>query len=92
MGCSTDTGPMHIASAVGTRVLSIFGSTDPNRSGPYGNGNIVISAKIDCSPCHPGRNPGGCKLPSCLAIDSISLKQVSDVVGRILNERWNTSN
>lgn len=87
-----DTGPMHIASAVGTRVLSIFGSTDPNRSGPYGNGNIVISAKIDCSPCHPGRNPGGCKLPSCLAIDSISLKQVSDVVGRILNERWNTSN
>jgi heptosyltransferase-2 len=88
-----DTGPMHIASAVGTRVLSIFGSTNANRSGPYGNGNVVISTKIDCSPCHPGRHPGGCRRVSCLAMDSISLRQVSDVVGRILNEKqeWNTS-
>ncbi len=82
-----DTGPMHIATAVGTRVISIFGSTDAKRSGPYGNGHIVISKKIDCSPCHPGSHPGKCGRGSCAAIDSIQLDQVANVIERIMSER-----
>ena len=82
-----DTGPMHIAAAVGTRVISIFGSTDAKRSGPYGNGHIVISKKIDCSPCHPGSHPGKCKLGSCAAINSIQLDQVAYIIERIMSER-----
>jgi heptosyltransferase-1 len=40
---SGDTGPMHLAVAVGTPVLALFGATDPRRHGPYGTLNHVIS-------------------------------------------------
>lgn len=39
---TADTGPMHIAVAVGTPVIAIFGATDPARHGPYGARNIVL--------------------------------------------------
>ena len=32
---SGDTGPLHIAAAVGTPIVSIFGPTDPERNGPW---------------------------------------------------------
>ena len=80
-----DTGPMHIAAAVGTRVVAIFGSTSARRSGPYGSGHVVISKAIGCSPCHPGRHPGGCKLGKCLAMEAVSIGEVSQVVERILS-------
>ncbi|HAM49524.1 MAG TPA: glycosyltransferase family 9 protein [Nitrospiraceae bacterium] len=49
---SGDTGPMHIATAVGTRVAGLFGSTDPARTGPVGQGHRVIQAKgVPCVPC-----------------------------------------
>ncbi len=37
-----DTGPLHLAAAVGTRVIGLFGPTDPRRNGPYGQLNHVI--------------------------------------------------
>lgn len=80
-----DTGPMHIAAAVGTRVIAIFGSTSARRSGPYGWEHVVISKSIGCSPCHPGPRPGGCKLGKCLAMEAVSIGEVSQVVERILN-------
>lgn len=80
-----DTGPMHIAAAVGTRVVAIFGSTSARRSGPYGWEHVVISKAIGCNPCHPGRHPGGCKLGKCLAMEAVSIGEVSEVVERILN-------
>jgi heptosyltransferase-2 len=82
-----DTGPMHVAAAVGTRVVSMFGSTNASRSGPYGNGHVIISTKLECAPCHPGNHPGGCKRGTCLAMDSISLDQVASIVERVLNEQ-----
>jgi 3-deoxy-D-manno-octulosonic-acid transferase/heptosyltransferase-1 len=48
---STDTGPMHIAAAVGTPVVALFGPTAPNRTGPYGSGHIVLNGGAPCSPC-----------------------------------------
>ncbi len=49
---SNDTGPLHIATAVGTRVVGIFLSTAHFReTGPYGEGHYVIEADIPCSPC-----------------------------------------
>ena len=48
---STDTGPMHIAAAVGTPVVAIFGPTSPQRTGPYGERHIVLQADVPCSPC-----------------------------------------
>lgn len=48
---STDTGPMHLAVAVGTPVVALFGPTDPGYTGPQGEGHVVLRAGVNCSPC-----------------------------------------
>lgn len=48
---TNDSGPMHLAAAVGTPVVAIFGPTDPALTGPYGKQHRVLRAGIDCSPC-----------------------------------------
>ena len=48
---TTDSGPMHIAAAVGTPVVALFGPTDPGRTGPYGPGHRVIRSTLSCMPC-----------------------------------------
>jgi len=48
---STDSGPMHLAAAVGTPVIALFGPTDPSRTGPYGAGHVIIRTDLSCSPC-----------------------------------------
>ena len=48
---TTDSGPMHLAAAVGTPVVALFGPTAPWRTGPYGPNHIVLRADLSCSPC-----------------------------------------
>ena len=51
---TTDTGPSHLAAAVGTPVLAIFGPSDHRKTGPFATAdNLVriLSAGLDCSPC-----------------------------------------
>ena len=48
---STDTGPMHIAAAVNTPVVALFGPTAPWRTGPYGDCHQVLRTGVACSPC-----------------------------------------
>lgn len=48
---TTDSGPMHLAAAVGTPVCALFGPTDPARTGPYGKGHLVIRNILPCSLC-----------------------------------------
>ncbi|MEI6914640.1 MAG: glycosyltransferase family 9 protein [Armatimonadota bacterium] len=38
-----DTGPMHLAAALGTPVVGIFGASDPERTGPYGSNNVCVN-------------------------------------------------
>jgi heptosyltransferase-1 len=59
---STDTGPMHLAAAMGTPVVGLFGPTAPDRTGPYGSGHVIIRTGISCSPCFK-RN---CADPKCM--------------------------
>ena len=49
-----DSGPMHIAAAVGTPTVSLFGPTAPARHGPYGNNghHIVLEKPVSCRPCY----------------------------------------
>jgi heptosyltransferase I len=49
---SADTGPLHLASGIGTPVVALFGPTNPLRTGPYGDRNVVIWKKLPCSPCY----------------------------------------
>ncbi|MFO7599376.1 MAG: lipopolysaccharide heptosyltransferase I [Candidatus Desulfacyla sp.] len=52
---STDTGPMHVAAAMGCPVVALFGPTAPWRTGPYGKGHVVVRADVGCSPCFKKR-------------------------------------
>ena len=48
---TNDSGPMHIAAALGVPVFAIFGPTDPARTGPYGKGHTIIREPVECAPC-----------------------------------------
>ncbi|GBG58012.1 lipopolysaccharide core heptosyltransferase RfaQ [Sporomusaceae bacterium FL31] len=48
---TVDTGPLHIAQAVGTPVIAVFGPTDPRVWGPRGKNDVLIYEPVDCSPC-----------------------------------------
>lgn len=49
---TNDSGPMHIAAAVGTPVVALFGPTSEVRTGPYGEGHRVLTAAVPCRPCY----------------------------------------
>jgi lipopolysaccharide heptosyltransferase I len=48
---SNDSGPMHLAAAVGTPVVALFGPTDPRRVGPYGAAHVVLKKQFQCAGC-----------------------------------------
>ena len=48
---TNDTGTMHLADYIGTPLVAIFGSTEPELTGPLGPRSTVIRQKAECSPC-----------------------------------------
>ena len=52
-----DTGPMHLADAVGTPLVAIHGPSDPARWGPRSKGARVVRVDLPCSPCNRIRRP-----------------------------------
>jgi heptosyltransferase I len=78
---STDTGPMHIAAAMGVPVVALFGPTAPWRTGPYGKGHTVIQERLECSPCFKK----SCPHRTCMK--SITVDKVFEAVKQHLNKR-----
>jgi heptosyltransferase-1 len=76
---SGDTGPMHIAAAVGTPLVTLFGPTRPERNGPWAAHDIAIS-RVDRCACVYERT---CRrdMP---CINDILVQEVMDAVGRRL--------
>jgi ADP-heptose:LPS heptosyltransferase len=65
-----DTGPMHLANAVGTPIVAVFGPSDPRRYAPRGMRDTVVRIDLPCSPCNRIRRPPErCvgHTPDCLA-------------------------
>jgi ADP-heptose:LPS heptosyltransferase len=48
---TNDSGPMHIAAALGVPTIAMFGPTSARRTGPYGAGHHVLAGQVSCSPC-----------------------------------------
>ena len=65
---SGDSGPLHIAGAVGTPVVAIHGPTDPGLSGPVGKEGTVLRLGIWCSPCYDASYWAECRFfnPVCM--------------------------
>ena len=49
---AADTGPLHLACAVGTPVVALFGPTDPARNGPFAREDVVVRQRPACAPCY----------------------------------------
>jgi lipopolysaccharide heptosyltransferase I len=81
---TNDSGPMHVAAAVGTPVVAIFGPTNPGRTGPYGPGHRVIAGRAACAPCYRRRcrYAGGAEALACLT------RITPQEVARCLLEAW----
>ncbi len=48
---TNDTGPMHVAAALGKPLVALFGPTEPHRTGPYRRMEDVLRTDLPCSPC-----------------------------------------
>ncbi|MGH9581375.1 MAG: lipopolysaccharide heptosyltransferase II [Bryobacteraceae bacterium] len=48
---TNDSGPMHIASALGVPTVAVFGATDDAATGPTGEHARVVREPVECSPC-----------------------------------------
>jgi heptosyltransferase-1 len=62
LAVATDTGTMHLAAALATPVVALFGPTAPWRTGPFGAGHQVLRLELACSPCFKRH----CPEPRCL--------------------------
>jgi lipopolysaccharide heptosyltransferase I len=66
-----DSGPMHLAAAVGTPVVALFGPTDPRKIGPYGTGHTVIRKEVGCSGCSRNRCVRGNECMKAISVDEV---------------------
>jgi len=79
---SGDTGPLHLAVAVGARVVALFGAADPDRTGPLGSGHRVIQAHgVPCVPCRSRRCANSFYL-ECMK--KITVQEVFDAVAGMI--------
>jgi heptosyltransferase-3 len=78
-----DSGPMHLAAAVGTPTIAVWGSSDSVRWRPWGVPHRVIQNPFECNPC-PGYNCLVAYSPLC--IESVSTDQVSHAVRDLMRE------
>lgn len=76
---SNDSGPMHLAAAVGTTVVGLFTCTSPVRSGPPGPGHRLLAAPVDCAASYLKKCPHRGALNMC-CLDAISVDRVTAAV------------
>lgn len=67
-----DTGPLHLAAALGVPTVSVFGPTDPAHYAPLGPRARVARRVVPCGPCYDLSRPADCRLPDrsalCMAL------------------------
>jgi heptosyltransferase I len=74
-----DTGLMHIAAALRTPVISLWGATSPRRTGPYGYTELVLQGKAPCVPCQRRT----CAIGR-VCLQSITPEQIGDKIRNVL--------
>ena len=75
---TTDSGPMHIAAAVNTPLIALFGPTRHTKNGPYMDGARVVRSRVDCAPCHGTEDFTQCSDNICM--QSISTDIVKEQI------------
>ncbi len=78
-----DSGPMHLAAALGRPLVCLTGPTNPLRTGPYGRNDDVIRVPLPCSPCYLRRLSKCRHEHQCM--NDLSVAQVSEAVRKRLS-------
>jgi ADP-heptose:LPS heptosyltransferase len=74
---SPDTGPMYFASTYGINTITLFGSSDPEKYGPYNKQtHKILYKKLNCSPCYKNYCPLVPKTLPAPCMDDISIGDV----------------
>lgn len=68
---TNDSGLMHISAALNVPVIAIFGSTSPERTGPYGKDHHIIYKNAECSPCLKRECPTDFKCMKLISVDEV---------------------
>ena len=80
---SNDSGPMHLANAVGTPLVTFFGAGNPIETGPFNHRNaIIIDRHLECSPCVKNV----CKFPTVKCLEQITVDEIYRSVIRLMNK------
>lgn len=79
---SNDTGPMHIAVALGIPTVCLYGPGDRTLYGPWGNNALVVCKGLDCSPCPPFNDY--CKDNKCMKL--IEVDEVLEEINHLLRK------
>jgi ADP-heptose:LPS heptosyltransferase len=83
---TSDTGPMHLAAAMGTPVVALFGPSQPERYGPRASLERIVRVDLPCSPCGRVRlPPERCRghVPDCM--DGITVSAVVRAANELLD-------
>lgn len=80
-----DSGPMHIAAAVGTPLIAIHGPTDPAHSGPVSPSATILRSDIWCSPCYNAKETADCRFFTTQCMKNITPEQVYNVARQKLS-------
>lgn len=75
-----DTGPVHLAAAVGTPTVSFYRASDGKRSGPRGNRHVIIQAPLNCTACFRTK----CDRDSACR-DSITVQHVTEGIEKLVS-------
>jgi len=75
---SADSSPLHIAAAVGTPFVALFGATDPRRHLPAAGDYAVLKKDLACSPCYKSK----CKSKKCMEL--ITPGEVLEAIEKLL--------
>jgi ADP-heptose:LPS heptosyltransferase len=68
---AADTGPLHLACAVGTPVVGLYGPTDPARNGPFSASDVVVRKVPPCAPCHKRSCPTHAGIMQTLGVEEV---------------------
>jgi ADP-heptose:LPS heptosyltransferase len=67
-GVGPDSGPGHLAAAMGTPYVSLFGPTSPKRAAPYNCEHLVVQSRVSCVSCYKKK---------CPDLDKLCMRRIS---------------
>jgi heptosyltransferase-2 len=78
---TNDSGPMHVAAALGTRTVAVFGPTDERETGPMGQASKIVRKELDCSPCLFKECPTDHRCMHAVDVEDV-IQKASELLGK----------